>query len=154
MEFFVREVLPRLAGVTLHVIAGQRHESFWDLRHPGVEIEGFVADVRPAYERASVVIAPLVVSAGTNIKILEAMAMGKAIVSTTAGIHGLDLGPDAGVTVADTAEEMACAISALLDSPERRQTLESQARHTVESRFGWDAIAEEQRRMYAGLLAK
>jgi len=45
-------------------------------------VEGFVADVRPAYERASVVIAPLVASAGTNIKILEAMAMGKAIVST------------------------------------------------------------------------
>jgi GT2 family glycosyltransferase len=154
MEFFVREVLPRLAGVTLHVIAGQRRESFWDLRHPGVEIEGFVADVRPAYKRAAVVIAPLVVSAGTNIKILEAMAMGKAIVSTRAGIHGLDLGPDAGVIVADRAEEMACAISALLDSPERRQTLENQARRTAESRFGWDAIAEEQKRIYAELLAK
>ena len=44
--------------------------------------------------------------------------------------------------------------SALLDSPERRQMLESQARRTVESRFGWDAIAGEQRQMYAELLAK
>ena len=88
---FLREVLPRLSGVTLHVIAGQRHERFWDLHHENVEVEGFVADVRPAYERATVVIAPLVASAGTNIKILEAMAMGKAIVSTEAGINGLDL---------------------------------------------------------------
>ena len=91
LEFFLRDVLPRLAGVTLHVIAGQRHERFWDLQHPSVEVEGFVSDVRPAYRAAALVIAPLVASAGTNIKIMEAMAMGKAIVSTEAGIHGLDL---------------------------------------------------------------
>ena len=49
---------------------------------PGIELEGFVADVRPAYARAAIVIAPLLASAGTNIKILEAMAMGKPIVAT------------------------------------------------------------------------
>ncbi len=79
---------------------GARHEYFLERYRdrvalnpdqPGIEIEGFVADVRPAYERAAVVVAPLVASAGTNIKILEAMAMGKAIVSTPAGVNGLDL---------------------------------------------------------------
>ena len=59
MEFFLREVFPRLERVTLHVIAGRRHESFWDLHHHDVEVEGFVADVRPAYQRATLVIAPL-----------------------------------------------------------------------------------------------
>ena len=54
-------------------------------------IDGFVADVRPAYRQAAIVIAPLLASAGTNIKIMEAMAMGKAIVSTTGGVNGLDL---------------------------------------------------------------
>ena len=61
------------------------------LDRPGIVVEGFVADVRPAYQRAAVVVAPLVASAGTNIKILEAMAMGKAMVSTPAGVNGLDL---------------------------------------------------------------
>ena len=151
LEFFLREVLPRLSDVTLHVIAGQRHERFWDLRHDNVEVEGFVADVRPAYERASVVIAPLVASAGTNIKILEAMAMGKAIVSTEAGINGLDLERGTDVIVADAPEEMARAITRLLDSPEERRALERNARAKAERQYGWDAIAEEQKRLYLSL---
>ncbi len=73
-------------------------------------MEDFVADVRPAYQRAAVVIAPLVASAGTNIKIMEAMAMGKAIVSTPAGVNGLDLQAGKDVIVAATGEEMAAAI--------------------------------------------
>jgi glycosyltransferase involved in cell wall biosynthesis len=115
-------------------------------------VEGFVSDVRPAYHRASLVIAPLVASAGTNIKILEAMAMGKAIVSTEAGINGLDLERGVDVIVADTAEEMARAITRLLDSPEERQALERKARAKAEQRFGWDAIAEEQKRLYLSLI--
>jgi len=152
LEFFLREVLPRLSGVTLHVIAGQRHERFWDLHHDNVEVEGFVADVRPAYQRASVVIAPLVASAGTNIKILEAMAMAKAIVSTEAGINGLDLQRGSDVIVADAPDEMARAIARLLESPEERRALERTARRTAEERYGWDAIAEEQKRLYLGLI--
>ena len=86
----------------LHIIAGARHrfhyERFRDrvnfvLDAPRVEIEDFVSDVRPAYERNGIVIAPLLASAGTNIKILEAMAMAKAIVSTSSGVNGLDLEP-------------------------------------------------------------
>jgi glycosyltransferase involved in cell wall biosynthesis len=153
MEFFLREVFPRLKGVTLHVIAGQRHKRFWDLAYPSVEVEGFVADVRPAYERAAVVIAPLVASAGTNIKIMEAMAMGKAIVSTTAGIHGLhELKPGADIVVADAPEAIERAISYLLHSPDDRRAIERQARRTAELHYGWDAIAAVQRRLYSELL--
>jgi GT2 family glycosyltransferase/glycosyltransferase involved in cell wall biosynthesis len=151
MEFFLKEVFPRLRGVTLHVIAGQRHERFWDLRQEGVEVEGFVADVRPAYERATLVIAPLVASAGTNIKILEAMAMGKAIVSTEAGIHGLDLERGKDVAAGDAPEDLVQAITELLDLPEKRRAMEIQARRTVELRYGWDAIAQEQLRLYNSL---
>jgi GT2 family glycosyltransferase len=152
LEFFLREVFPQMEGVTLHVIAGQRHQRFWDLRQENVEVEGFVADVRPAYQRAAVVIAPLVASAGTNIKILEAMAMGKAIVSTDAGINGLDLNPGLDLLVANAAEDMAAAITRLLDSPEQRRALERNARSTAEARYGWEAIAVEQKRLYSRLL--
>jgi GT2 family glycosyltransferase/glycosyltransferase involved in cell wall biosynthesis len=152
MEFFLRDVFPRLSEVALHVIAGQRHENFWDVRHVGVEIEGFVADVRPAYARATLVIAPLQASAGTNIKILEAMAMGKAVVSTSAGIHGLELEPGADLLVEDTAEGMAQAITRLLERPGERVALEQRARLTVERLHGWDTIAEVPKKLYEGLL--
>jgi glycosyltransferase involved in cell wall biosynthesis len=154
IEFFLREVFPHLNGVTLHVIAGQRHTDYWDLRHPGVEVEGFVADVRPAYKRATLVVAPLIASAGTNIKIMEAMAMGKAIVSTPAGVHGLDeLTSGIDVVVEDDAEKMAPAITRLLDSPAARRILELQARRTAELHYGWDAIAKRQQQLYAELLS-
>jgi glycosyltransferase involved in cell wall biosynthesis len=152
LEFFLRDVFPLLPGVTLHVIAGQRHQRFWDLQHPGVEVEGFVSDVRPAYQRATLVIAPLVASAGTNVKILEAMAMGKAIVSTEAGIHGLELERGADVMVAKSAQEMAAEITRLLESPEQRAMVEAHARETVERVYGWDAIAREQKKLYEMLL--
>jgi len=152
LEFFLRDVFPRLDHVTLHVIAGQRHQRFWDLQHPGVEVEGFVSDVRPAYQRATLVIAPLVASAGTNVKILEAMAVGKAIVSTEAGIHGLELERGADVVVTDSAEAMAEAITRLLKAPAERAAIEAHARQTVERVYGWDAIAREQKKLYESLL--
>jgi len=152
LEFFLRDVFPRLENVTLHVIAGQRHHRFWDLQHPGIEVEGFVSDVRPAYQRATLVIAPLVASAGTNVKILEAMAMGKAIVSTEAGIHGLELERGADVVVTDSAEAMAAAITRLLESPVERAKIEAHARQTAERVYGWDAIAREQKKLYETLL--
>ena len=108
--------------------------------------------MRPAYQRATLVIAPLVASAGTNVKILEAMAMGKAIVSTEAGIHGLELQRGADVVVTDSAEAMAAAITHLLEAPTERAAIEAHARQTVEHLYGWDAIAREQKKLYDALL--
>jgi GT2 family glycosyltransferase len=163
VDFFLREVWAELkaAGAALHIIAGARHQYYLDRYHDrvqpelaqhGIEIEDFVADVRPAYQRATLVVAPLVASAGTNIKIMEAMAMGKAIVSTPAGINGLDLNPGVDVMVAKTGAEMARAILDLFENPMRRQVMEREARATVERAFGWDVIAGSQKRMYEELM--
>jgi glycosyltransferase involved in cell wall biosynthesis len=152
LEWFLTEVFPQLPGVTLHVIAGQNHQRFWDLQHPGVEVEGFVSDVRPAYCRATLVIAPLVASAGTNVKILEAMAMGKVIVSTDAGIHGLDLRDHHDLRLTNAPDNMARVILELLESSEERVKLEQQARATAERIYGWDAIAQVQKQLYNKLL--
>ena len=162
VEFFLRQVWSGLEHLSpkLHIIAGARHRYFLDhykdrarvdLDQPSIEVEDFVSDVRPAYRRAAVVIAPLVASAGTNIKIMEAMAMGKAIVSTPAGIHGLDLTPGRDVVVEQDAGRFAAAIEELIENPDTRRAIEREARATVERRYDWDAIARQQRELYYNL---
>ena len=161
-EFFLNQVWPLLLDAHLHIIAGARYEYFLqryrdrvtlDLDQPGVELEGFVSDVRRAYERAAVVVAPLIASAGTNIKILEAMAMGKAIVSTPAGVNGLDLSPGEDSILAPNAPSMAYAIESLLAEPQIRYDLGAAARNRVEKEYGWDDIAWRQAALYRELMA-
>jgi GT2 family glycosyltransferase/glycosyltransferase involved in cell wall biosynthesis len=152
MRRFVREVWPLLEDCSLHIIAGARRQEFiapGEFEMPGVELEGFVSDVRPAYACAELVIAPLAASAGTNIKVLEAMAMGKAVVATAAGINGLDVA--GAVALAEGPAAFAAAIESLLKDPDARRALEIRARERVERGFGWDAIARRQKRMYGEL---
>jgi len=162
LDFFLREAWPYLANATLHVIAGARHDYFLqhyrdrvrpDLAQPGIELEGFVADVRGAYHRAAVVIAPLIASAGTNIKILEAMAMGKAIVSTPAGVNGLDLRAGDEFVLVHNGKEMAAGITRLLDDETARRRIEAAARAGVERDYSWDAIARRQADVYRDLIS-
>jgi glycosyltransferase involved in cell wall biosynthesis len=161
LDFFLAGVWPLLHGAALHIIAGARPEYFLaryrdrvklPLSLPGIELEGFVADVRPAYERATAVLAPLMASAGTNIKILEAMAMGKAIVSTHAGVNGLDLAPGSDFLLANSADEMAAHIETLFTDPAARRRIESTARGRVERDSGWGAIARRQSALYRELI--
>ncbi len=159
LDWFLREVWPLLrTKVTLQAVAGARHEYYLDfyrasvtldLTREGLEVNGFVADVRPAYRQAAVVIAPLLASAGTNIKILEAMAMGKAIVSTAAGVNGLgDLVAGSAFALADDPGEFAREVDALLSDGKRRVKMEESARMAVEGRYSWDGIAELQSGIY------
>ncbi len=160
VNFFLREAWPHLRGMKLHIVAGARHEFFLahyrnrvevNLADAAIEVEGFVSDVRPAYEKAAVVIAPLLASAGTNIKIIEAMAMGKAIVSTPGGINGLDLVSGRDLLVAESGAEFAAAIRSLVESPERRRALERQARKTAEEKYDWRTIGLAQKALYEEL---
>ncbi len=166
LDFFLHEVWPLLIDLDLklQIIAGARHESFLqhynhprlsqNIRQSGIELEGFVSDVRPAYQRASLVIAPLIASAGTNIKILEAMAMGKAIVSTRAGINGLVLAPGEDVVIADSAGDFASAIRHLEQNPSQRRKLEARAVETARAKYSWDEIAKLQDALYEELIRK
>ncbi|MDQ1468960.1 MAG: hypothetical protein QOJ99_440 [Bryobacterales bacterium] len=158
LEFFLKEVWPLLQGAfVLHVIAGRNPEYYLnfhrqrvtvELKQPGIETEGFVADVRTAYARAELALAPLTASAGTNIKVLEAMAMGRVVVSTPAGINGLELHPGSDLMVASTAADFAAEIRALSADPKRRRSIERQARETA-LRYDWSAIAELQNNIYS-----
>jgi len=153
-EFLVRQVWPVLRQtnpeLTLTVVAGADHEYYWE-RHTntkwretaGIDVLGFVEDVRPLYRRATVVAIPLLVSAGTNIKVLEALAMGRPVVSTLVGVAGLGLVTGENVLIADTAQEFAEAVSRLLGDALLRAAIARRGREFVEERYGWDALGEK-----------
>ena len=77
--------------------------------------------------------------------------MAKAVVSTPAGINGLDLSPGQDVIVTPTGEEMAAAIRDLILHPEKRKSFEKQARTKVEAHYSWDKMGEAQRELYRRL---
>jgi glycosyltransferase involved in cell wall biosynthesis len=143
------EILPRLPGVRLRVVAGPEYEKYWKgSAGPGVTVEGFVADLAPYYARAAVVLVPLTVSAGTNIKVMEAMACGRPVVSTPVGVAGLDLADGEEVCIASGAEAFAAAVERLLADPVLRRRMGASARRAVVERFRWEHSARAAAAMY------
>ena len=111
-------------------------------------------DLRPLYARAAVVVAPLEVSAGTNIKVLEAMACGKAIVTTPAGCGGLGLRDNHEALIRTGWPSFADAVCQVLSDPSLRARLGRQARLAAERSFSWSAIQEEAYQSYQQLLER
>jgi sugar transferase (PEP-CTERM/EpsH1 system associated) len=146
--YFGREILPRvraeLADLSVHVVGrspSTRLRSFGE--RIGMVITGRVDDIRPYVQRAAVYIVPLRVGGGTRLKIFEAMAMGKAVVSTSIGAEGLPVTHGVDILLADTAEDFAQAVLQLLRSNEERKRLGAAARALVEKKYGWASVAAE-----------
>ena len=154
--FFLREVWPLLSSRTPRVhlsIVGRRPpEVITAARSADVEITGAVDDLRPYLERASVVIAPLRMGGGTRLKIIEAMSMGKAVVSTSLGAEGLDVVPERDLLIADDAERFAAQIGRLLDDPGRAERIGAAARRLVEARYGWGVSVERLSTFYGEVI--
>ena len=155
-QFFVEQVWPLLkdSAIRATVVAGPDPHLYWPHPSPDprIELRGFTADVRPLYVDANLVLIPTVVSAGTNLKALEAMAMQRAIVSTPSGVAGLGLEHGRSVWIADSPREFAAAILRLLDDADLRATLAVNARNIAVARYGWPALAELQTQLWRSLL--
>jgi glycosyltransferase involved in cell wall biosynthesis len=142
------EIMPRVwkrfPDARLRVVAGPDPERYLRLENTDrrVALHGFVEDLRPLYAQAAVVAVPLLVSAGTNIKVMEAMACGKAVVSTPVGCAGLGLEDGVDAVIRAEPDAFAEAVIELLADPNRRRTIGKNARATVEQRFSWEAVAE------------
>ena len=121
-------------------------------RDDAVEAPGFVADVRPAVARAAVYIVPLRVGGGTRLKVFDAMAQGKAIVSTTLGAEGIDVQDGEHLMLADDAESFAERIVDLLQRPELRRRLGEAARARVEEQYSWTMLADRLARVYTRVI--
>lgn len=120
----------------------------------GLQLTGYVDDVRPYIASAACYVAPLRIGGGTRIKILDAWAMGKAVVSTSVGCEGLDARDGENILVADTPSEFAECVAAVIDDPALRGRLGGEARRTVEDRYSWDAIGTEMNATYLDLVRR
>ena len=154
---FLDEVMPRLASrnprIKLCVVGRRPPESVLARRAPNVEITGAVDDVRPWIERATAVVVPLRIGGGTRLKILEAMAMGKAIVSTTLGAEGIDAIHDRDLLLADDPETFAAQAMKTIDEPELATRLGRAARRLVVEKYGWQASVDRLSEFHGELLA-
>ena len=152
--WFAAEVLPlirRQAPETRFWIVGQNpHARLAPLAdEPGVQVTGWVEDQRPYIAAAGVYVIPLRIGGGTRLKVLEAMAMSKAIVSTALGCEGFDLVAGQELIVADKPVAFADAVLALLGDPARRERLGRAARRFAGSRYDWSTIVPKLERVYA-----
>lgn len=144
--FFLSDIWPlirtRVPGVRFFAVGQDPPKELSALaeRDPQVVVTGYVTDVRPLVRDASVYVVPLRVGGGTRLKVLDAMAMGKAMVSTSIGCEGLDVRPDEHLLVADTPEQFADRTVALLEDKNRRFSLGCAARELVERRYSWRTI--------------
>jgi len=109
----------------------------------GVRVTGTVEDVRPYLKEAAVFVVPLRVGGGTRLKIFEALAMGKAVVSTTVGAEGLPLVSGEHFLQADGPDAFAQATLSLLRDPARRRAMGRAGRKLVEDRYSWSKVTME-----------
>ena len=143
----MREILPRIRQVepetTLSIIGARRPRRKRLADVAGVEVTGRVDDVRPHMADASVYIVPLRIGGGTRLKIFEAMAMGKAVVSTTVGAEGLPVTPGHDIVIADEPVRFAQAVVHLIRDDQRRRRIQTEARRLVVNRYDWSAVAQD-----------
>jgi glycosyltransferase involved in cell wall biosynthesis len=118
----------------------------------GVELTGYVEAIQPYVHSAACYVVPLRVGGGTRLKILDAWAMGKAVVSTSAGCEGLEARDGENILIRDDPEEFAAAIQQVLGDGELRARLGRNARRTAEDVYSWDVIGEAMIRDYRGLV--
>lgn len=118
----------------------------------GIEVTGTVADVRPYYREAVASIVPLKVGGGSRLKILEAMAAGVAVVSTTLGAEGLEVQHAANILIADTNAQLIDAITGVVANEELRRELCGAGRALVASRYDWETLGVNLFEIYQQLL--
>lgn len=135
---FIRANLP---NIRFYIVGHQPSKKMWQLaKDKAVVVTGKVADVRPYFRKASVFVCPLRAGSGVQAKILEAMAMGTPVVTTSIGLEGIEAIPDRDLLVADEPEEFAQKTLELIRDAQFRQKIAQNARKLVESRYSWDSV--------------
>src|SRR6202161_1551368 len=146
--YFVGSILPLIKlqcpDVSLKVVGRSPSRKLQALAEAekSVRLTGWVNDIRPFVARGAVCIVPLRIGGGTRLKIFEAMAMGKAVVSTSVGAEGLPVQAGENILLADTPDDFARSVMSLLRDSNQRKRLGTSAKALVEERYSWPKVAK------------
>src|SRR5262249_22730918 len=146
VKWFAENVWPAIKrarpNATFHVVGRHPPPAVQALGQlPGVKVVGAVADVRPHLAETSVFVVPLLVGGGTRLKIYEAMASGRAVVSTQIGAEGLPVRPGVHYFAADRPADFASSVVTLLSDAALRNRVAGAAEKFVRARYGSETVA-------------
>lgn len=159
MEFFGTEVMPMLRdrlGEVDVVWIGRASEAVRDrlARRFGIRLTGYVDDVRPYIRAATCYVAPLRVGGGTRLKILDAWAMGAAVVSTAVGCEGLETAPGENILVADDPRSFADSVVRLVEDADLRRRIGGEGRRTAVRRYDWRVLGDRMLERYLAIAGR
>ncbi|MFC1812291.1 glycosyltransferase family 4 protein, partial [Thermodesulfobacteriota bacterium] len=147
--YFLKEIFPLIRSQIANCrfcIAGSGAQTYFGHlpeTDPHIDIASDVPDMRPFFDKATLVVVPLRAGSGTRIKILEAMAMGRAVVSTSLGAEGIDAKPEKHFIIADSPDLFAKKVTYLLQNHKHRIAMENEARQLVLEKFDWEHLSEK-----------
>ena len=146
VEFFCKDIWPRVLEkvpeARFRIVGREPHARVKKLASDSVEVTGSVPSIVDHLREAAVFVVPLRIGGGTRIKIYEAMAVGKATVSTTVGAEGLDVSHDRDILLVDDPLGFANAVASVLQQDGLRRRLEAAAAATA-ARYDWSVITEK-----------
>jgi glycosyltransferase involved in cell wall biosynthesis len=153
---FIKKIWPRIADANpeaqCKIIGARPPASLRALAGPRIELPGFVPDLRRDLAAAAAVVVPLRLGGGTRLKIVEAMAMGKAIVSTTLGAEGIEAVPGRDLLIEDEPAAFAEAVNRLLAQPGLAARIGESARQLAVERYAWSVAARALEGFYLRIL--
>ncbi|MGO9829400.1 MAG: glycosyltransferase family 4 protein [Myxococcaceae bacterium] len=156
--YLLRDVWPlvekRHPEARLKIVGQHPTPEILAFRGPKVEVTGKVEDVRVHLSQAAVTVVPLRVGGGTRFKILEAMAMGRPVVSTSLGAEGISARPGADILLADEPVAFAEAVGRVLETPALAAQLGAAGRALVERHYSWDAAGGRLERFFLECLER
>jgi len=142
IRWFLHEVLPRVRqavpGARLSIVGKNPPRDIRRMEQvlpDVVSVKGYVADLTPLLQRTAVMVVPVLAGSGMRVRILEGLARAMPIVTTTIGLEGIDARVGLDLLVADSPEDFAAAVVALLRDPERQRRLGAAGRQLVEDRY-------------------
>jgi glycosyltransferase involved in cell wall biosynthesis len=151
-RYFCRQILPlvdqQFPEVETWIVGADPPPDVAALSADRIHVTGRVEDILPYYQRTSICVVPLRAGGGTRLKILEAMALGRPVVTTSIGCEGLEAVNGKHLLIADDPAVFASHINRLLSDADLYRSISQSARQFVESHYGWDAIAEKLMRLY------
>lgn len=150
---FCKEILPLIQkqhpDASFYIVGNHPTNQVKQLeKQDGVVVTGYVPDIRPYFEKASIFVAPLRAGSGIQTKNLEAMAMQIPVVTTSIGAMGLEAEHEKEVLIADTPEHFAERVVDLIENPKRRKSVAKAGRKRVENSYDWSVLVEKLEQIY------